>query len=258
MSSGVESTSGGDAVLDEAEIVRRRRRRRWSPGRIVLNLIVVVAFAGAVFALYSLIEGSGVLGGVEEVEPISFDDVPPEYAESGRILEAVEKGLVLPAAPARFGPADTVTRGEFAGVVVRTLGWDVIAAETHTFADVAGDPDVIDEADSIAVVATKGVMGGAGGVPPTFAPADPVQVRHVLVVFVRAADEMLPAVGTPDREIDALPVSAEIRDAYQRLAAAGILDGVEFDPADTKLISEANREQVAIIAVNLQRFLAGE
>lgn len=244
--------------IEEPEV--GRTRRRWSVGRVILNLFVVVAFGAAVFALYTLIQGSGVLGGDREpaTTPASFEDVPADYAESDRIHEAVDTGLVTPASSLRFGPSDAVTRGEFAGVVVRTMGWDVGPDETHTFADVTGDPDVVDEADYIAVVATKGVMGGAGGVPPTFSPSDPVQVRHLLVVLARAAGTALPEPTTPDRRIEALPVSDEIRSAYQRLSAAGILDGVDLDSADTTLVSAADREQVAVMAVNLHRLLRGE
>lgn len=241
-------------MVEEAGV---NRRRRWSGGRVFLNVFVVIAFAGAVFALYTLIQGSGVLDASVQEEPIAFQDVPAEYAQSERILEAVEMGLVKPSSTTRFGPSERVTRGDFAGVVVHTLGWGVRAKETHTFSDVTGDADVVDEADYIAVVATKGVMGGAGGVPPTFAPTDPIQVRHVLLVFARAAGDHLPEPQTLDPAIQGLPVSDEIRDAYRRLAAAGILDGTGLEPSESTLGTEADREQVAVIAVNLHRFLAG-
>ncbi|MHB0978479.1 MAG: S-layer homology domain-containing protein [Thermoleophilia bacterium] len=250
-----DGTSGVDAAIEEAGV---NRRRRWSGGRIFLNVFVVIAFAGAAFALYTLIQGSGVLDGSTQETPVAFEDVPAEYAQSERILEAVEKGLVKPSSSTRFGPSEGVTRGEFAGVVVRTLDWEVRADETHTFSDVTGDADVVDEADYIGVVATKGVMGGVGGVPPTFAPTDSIQMRHVLLVFARAAGDHLPEPQTPDPAIQALPVSDEISDAYQRLEAAGILGGTGLEPTESALMAEADREQVAVIAVNLHRFLASQ
>lgn len=255
MSSAADGTSGVDAAIEEAGV---NRRRRWSGGRVFLNVFVVIAFAGAVFALYTLIQGSGVLDGSVQEAPIAFEDVPAEYAQSERMLEAVEKGLVKPSSTTRFGPSEGVTRGEFAGVVVRTLGWEVRADETHTFSDVTGDADVVDEADYIGVVATKGVMGGVGGVPPTFAPTDSIQVRHVLLVFARAAGDSLPEPQTSDPAIQAHPVSDVIRDAYQRLEAAGVLEGADIQPTESALGAEADREQVAVIAVNLHRFLAGQ
>ncbi|MHB8868235.1 MAG: S-layer homology domain-containing protein [Thermoleophilia bacterium] len=254
MSSRSDERVGIDVAIEEVTV--GRRRRRWSIGRVVLNVLVVVAFAGAVFALYSLIQGSGVLGDVEEVVPLSFEDVPAEYVHTGIILESVEKGLVVPASPTRFGPGDRVTRGEFAGVVVRTLEWPVEADETHSFIDVTGDPEVVDESDYIAVVATKGVMGGAGDSPPTFAPTVPIPMRHLIVVFARAAGDALPEPpATQDPDVQALSVNEETRAAYQRLAAAGILDGVDLDADDAALEAEVDREQVAIVAVNLRRFL---
>lgn len=255
MSPAADGTSGVDAAIEETGV---SRRRRWSGGRVFLNVFVVIAFAVAVFALYTLIQGSGVLDGSTRVKPIAFEDVPAEYAQSGRILEAVEKGLVKPSSPSRFGPSDRVSRGEFAGVVVHTMEWEVRSDETHAFSDVTGDADVVDEADYISVVATKVVMGGVGGVPPTFAPTDSIQVRHVLLVFARAAGNALPETQTSDPAIQALPVSDEIRDAYQRLGAAGILDGTDLEPTESVLMAEADREQVAVIAVNLNRFLASQ
>lgn len=234
-----------------------RAKPRLSVGRILLNLVVLVAFGGAVFILYTLVQDSGILHKVpESAAGPSFDDVPVENPARDAIEEAVSIGLVEPSSPSRFGPTESVPRGEFAGVVVRTLQWDVAPDEPQPFGDVTGDNAVVDEADNIGVLAAEGVMGGTEGVPPAFNPADPVLVRHVLVVFARAAGDALPEVSEIDPAIARLDVNDEVRASYQRLATAGVLDGVVMDSADVTLMNEADREQVAVIAVNLRHFLA--
>ncbi len=235
----------------------RRSRRRVTVGRIVLNLAVVAAFGVAVFVVYNLVQDSGILDGARVSKAgRSFEDVPADNPLQGSIEEAVRIGLVEPASPSRFGPTESVLRGEFAGIVARTMELDVAADEPHSFADVTGDDDVVDEADYIAVLAAEGIMGGPGGVPPSFSPSDPVLMRHLIVVFARAGGDALPEATAIDPAIEALEVSDEVRISYQRLASAGILDGVVMDSADNSLANEADREQVAAIAVNFRHFLA--
>lgn len=226
-------------------------------GRVVLNLVVLAAFGAAVFILYNLVQDSGILGTTtESTAAPSFVDVPVENPARDTIEEAVRIGLVEPSSPSRFGPTEGVPRGEFAGIVVRTMQWDVAADEPQPFGDVTGDSAVVDEADYIGVLAAQGVMGGTEGVPPAFNPGDPVLVRHVLVVFARAAGDALPEATEIDPAIAMLDVNNEVRASYQRLATAGVLDGVVMDSADVTLMNEAEREQVAVIAVNLRHFLA--
>ncbi|MHB9148835.1 MAG: S-layer homology domain-containing protein [Thermoleophilia bacterium] len=233
-----------------------RAKRGMTVGRILLNLVVLAAFGGAVFILYTLVQNSGILHKTpESAAAASFDDVPVENPARDTIEEAVRIGLVEPSSPSRFGPTESVSRAEFAGIVVRTLQWDVAADEPQPFGDVTGDSAAVDEADYIAVLAAEGVMGGTAGVPPAFNPGDPVLVRHVMVVFARAAGDALPEATEIDPAIAKLDVNDEVRAAYQRLAAVGALDGVVMDSADVTLTNEADREQVAVIAVNLRHFL---
>lgn len=247
----------GEYVHSLDRVEPGRAKRRLTVGRILLNLVVLAAFAGAVFVLYNLVQDSGILNkSPESAAGPSFDDVPVENPLRGTIEEAVSIGLVEPSSPSRFGPTESVPRGEFAGVVVRTLQWDVTADEPQPFGDVTGDSAVVDEADYIGVLAAQGVMGGTEGVPPAFNPGDPVLVRHVLVVFARAAGDALPVAAEIDPALAKLDVNDEVRASYQRLATAGVLDGVVMDSADVTLMNEADREQVAVIAVNLKHFLA--
>ena len=235
----------------------RRPRRRVPVGRIVLNLAVVAAFAAAVFVVYNLVQDSGILDGTTVSNAgRSFEDVPADNPLRDSIEEAVRVGLVEPASPSRFGPTESVSRGEFAGIVARTMELDVTADEPQSFSDVTGDAKVVDEADYIAVIAAAGIMGGTGGDPPAFNPSDPVLMRHVIVVFARAGGDALPEATEIDPAIEALEVSDEVRTSYQRLASAGILDGVVMDSADTSLSNEADREQIAAMAVNFRHFMA--
>ena len=242
----------------DLEVERPKRSRRRMPvGRIVLNLAVVAAFAGAVFVVYNLVQDSGILDGTAVSNTgRSFEDVPADNPLQDSIEEAVRIGLVEPASPSRFGPTESVSRGEFAGIVARTIELDVAADESQSFADVTGDDEVVDEADYIAVLAAEGIMGGTAGVPPAFNPSDAVLMRHVIVVFARAGGDALPEATEIDPAIEALEVGDEVRISYQRLASAGILDGVVMDSADSSLMNEADRELVAAIAVNFRHFMA--
>ncbi|HZK49702.1 MAG TPA: S-layer homology domain-containing protein [Thermoleophilia bacterium] len=252
----IRSRRDSEPEYEDGTVPSYWRRRRLTAGRILLNLVVVAAFAAAVAAVYMLVQNSGIIDRTSDETTSSTATAPTDYVLGGPIDEAVTTGLMSLSGPSRFGPTESVSRGEFAGVVVRTMGWDVAADEAQDFADVVGDPEVLDEADYIAAVAARAVMRGTGGVPAAFMPDQPVMVGHVLVVFARAAGDALPEATEVDPSLLQVRVDDETLSAYRRLAAAGILADVSLDSADETLSNDADRQQVAVMAVNLKHFLA--
>ena len=80
---------GGEPGYDIDEVRPRRSRRRLTVGRVLLNLVVIAAFAGAVFVLYTLVQDSGILARELEVAPLAFEDVPADNPLRDSIEEAV-------------------------------------------------------------------------------------------------------------------------------------------------------------------------
>lgn len=257
------------------------RRRRITVSRVLLNLAILAAFAIAVYTMYTLIQNSGILGESEDgaVSESMFIDVPDTDPHAADLQDAAILGLVETSSPTRFGVREPVTRGDLSFTVVKTLGLEVPVDGVHAFADVEGDPEVLDQSDYIAVAVDRGFMTGMGGDPPLFEPDTTTSVGEVLVVFATAGGEALPeaspeetsttdttaadtsttepttdttaAAGT---EGESQP-SPEVLDAHARLTAAGILDDLDVETTDEALSAGARKELVALIAVNMRRYL---
>ena len=103
--------------------------------------------------------------------PPSFADVPPGDPAREAIAQLAARGVIEGYGGGRFGPDDTVLRGEIAVMIVRAIGWDDVApADTPPFVDIADmDPEI---QRAIAILAERGVMLGYGN--GLAGPTDPV------------------------------------------------------------------------------------
>jgi hypothetical protein len=264
------------------------RRRRVTVGRVALNIAVLAAFGIAVYAMYTLVQNSGVLGrSAEEVTVKSmFVDIPDTHPQLEELQDAAILGLVETSAPDRYGVREPVTRGDLATVAIKTVGLRVPVDGVQSFADVQGDPEMLDESDYVALAVEQGYMSGFGGDPPLFDVDADSSVGEVMIVFARvggdaltdaAAGEVTPtdttavegaveasttttaAEASPEGtgEAAAAPeaVPLDAQSAYARLDEAGILDGLDVYSTEEALGLGARRELVAVIAVRMRELL---
>jgi hypothetical protein len=250
---------------------------------VLLNLVVLAAFGIAVYTMYTLIQNSGVLGSTEEEGVVNamFTDVPTTDPHVAELQEAAILGLVETSTPTVFGVEESVTRGDLSETVVKTLGLKVPRDGVHAFADVPGDPEVLDTSDYVALAVELGYMSGIGGDPPLFDADADSTVGEVLLVFARAGGDALvessPTATTaaseataasttattaepaPEGAADAATTEAaaplDAQSAHARLEAAGILEGLEVASTETALELQARRKFVALVAVRMRHFL---
>jgi S-layer homology domain len=224
-------------------------------GRIILKIAVVLGFLAAVAGVYVLVQNSGVLGGGRTQAVVSFSDIPANQRHRVQILAAVNAGLLEPATSTTFGPADPVTRGQFAMAVAKAMGWPVGPDEKEVFSDVNGVSGQVDPTDYIAVVAQKNVMSGVPGDPPKFLPDQPVTLEQTFRVMLRAAGDRLPAPTQIDAVIAAMDWPDELKKAVQTSKNAKILDDTGITPGATDFSKPLTKETAAVLLANLRRAL---
>ena len=224
-------------------------------GRIILKVAVVLGFLAAVGGVYLLVQYSGFLEGGRTQVAVNFTDIPENHRHRRQIMAAVDAGLLEPATATTFGPADPVTRAQFAVALVTAMGWSVGPDEKEVFADVEGGSGQVDPADYIAVVAQKNVMSGVAGDPPTFLPDQPVTLEQAFRVMLRAVGDRLPEPAQIDTVITAMTGSDELRKAVQTAKNAKILDDSGITPGATDFSQPLTKETAAVLLANLRKVL---
>ncbi|MCZ7662043.1 MAG: S-layer homology domain-containing protein [Thermoleophilia bacterium] len=225
---------------------------RGTVGKWLFNLVVLLAFAGAVVSAYTLVRSSGILGTTGVPAVPEFADIPLEDPQRVAIEKAVQLGLVKPSSDQEFGPLELVTRAAFAEGVVAAMDWKVTKDEQQPFADVEGRADQLDPADYVAVVYREGVMSGPAADPPEFQPNDPVLLSHAVIVAVRAGGSNVKEPTIPAEDIDALDLPDGLKSALQAAAHSGLLAGTGIDPQTSDFQKPAAKAQVAALLVNLR------
>lgn len=218
---------------------------------------VVVGFAAAVLAIVLIVQNSGILRAEETVVSVVFEDVPADQPHRAAIEQAAQLGLLQPVSDTVFGPAEPVTREKLAGSLVKMMDWAVAEDEEEVFSDIEGDPQQLDDADYVAVVAQRSVMSGTTDDPPAFKPDDQVSLLTFVVVLNRALGTRLaePPIRNPD--IDARPVAEEAREALQRVNAAGFFKDSGVDLAADDLTVPLTKEVAAVVLINAYKEISG-
>lgn len=224
-------------------------------GRILLKIVVVLGFLAAVGAVVLLIQNSGFFNAGRSQAVVNFSDIPANHRHRRQILAAVDQGLLEPLDSTTFGPAEPVTRAEFARAVVMAMGWSAGTDEKQVFSDVSGQAGQVDPADYIAVVAQKNVMSGSAGDPPTFMPDQPVSLEQAFRVMLRAVGDRLPQPSPLDATIEGLAVSDELKQALQMAKTAKVLDDTGITPGATDFSQPPTKETAAVLFANLRRAL---
>lgn len=117
----------------------------------------------------------------------NFTDVPSSHWASAAVQELAAKQVIEGVSATSFAPNATVTRAQFAAMLVRALGWE--ATGTSTFADVAGDSWY---SAAVATAVRGGIVNGRSAT--TFAPNEMITREEMTVMLVRAYSKRS---GTP-------------------------------------------------------------
>ena len=103
---------------------------------------------------------------------VTFPDVAGSPYETA-IYDLAERGIIAGREDGTFGPSDTVSRQQFAKMIVKALGFTVTGTEVCPFGDVAGQigTDPFYPAKYVAVCAARGITTGYQPRPPSTPPA---------------------------------------------------------------------------------------
>jgi len=206
--------------------------------------------------LYAATEGAGVfrldINGTPpavSVESVSFSDVPSTHPYYAQIVAIAGAGIVGGYADGTFGPDRSVTRQQFAKMIVKALKLPVTGSEVCPFIDVgkgldAKDPFYPDK--YVAVCAANGITTGTS--PTTFNPTG-TMTRAQLITMVARAMQL------PDPLVDYAPPFPDFSPTHypwaRRAAYAGLLDGLAGMGPDFDFLKPATRGEVCVLLEGL-------
>lgn len=118
---------------------------------------------------------------------VSFTDVGADMAWAKEAIEALAgKGIISGTGNNKFEPKRSITRAEFAKMVVETLGENIVSQGTDMFTDVDSTAWY---ADYVGKAAAKGLIQGSNG---KYRPNDVITRNEVAVILHRMQDEVAP------------------------------------------------------------------
>jgi hypothetical protein len=155
-----------------------------------------------------------------------FSDLTPDNPYFAAITDLAGKGIITGFSDGTFRPGDSVTRQQFAKMIVRTLGLEVTGDEVSHFTDVVDQAgsDPLYPAKYVAVCAAAGIT--TGKTETTFAPKESITRQQLITMVVRAANlaepstNYLPSFGVGQFSLQ------EHYDNAVKAAYAGLLDGL--------------------------------
>lgn len=163
-----------------------------------------------------------------------FEDVPSDHWASEYIYSLAEKGIIKGKTATTFDPTANITRGQFASLLVRSLG--LTAKSAAPFKDVSGDL-----AKEIAAAYEAGITTGT--TPTTFEPYKPISRAQMATMLIRAYEMKNGKVEVKDNQFkDIRSLSKETQEAIQKAFELKLVNGygTEFRPNQ-----QATRAQAA-------------
>ena len=203
----------------------------------------------------SAVEGSTGVNGEEIVDKLLeekaqsqdlFTDLASARWASDAINGLAKAGVINGVTDTEFAPNATVTRAQFAKMLMGTFGLTASAYTTSSFSDVSTDAwyfDAVETAFNLGII--NGVEDGV------FAPNALITRQDMAVMVTRAAaaaDKTIAEVTGSHSFGDAYKISDYAVEAVDTLVKAGIINGIsdaEFAPLDN-----ATRAQAAKILYN--------
>ena len=147
------------------------------------------AAAGAVVVLLGSILAFGVP--FASAAPAEFPDVPQSSPYYAAIADLAAGGVITGYDDGNFGPADPVTREQFAKMIVLVAGYPVSEADVCHFRDVTrSDASTLFPDNYVAVCAARGITVGKTAL--LFDPYSSITRYQAVSMVVRAADELRP------------------------------------------------------------------
>jgi hypothetical protein len=177
----------------------------------------------------------------------NFIDVPADHWASSVIKELAAKLLVQGTGADRFEPGRSVTRAEFATMLVHSLG--LTATGTTSFTDVTPGAWY---ADAISIAYKAGIVSGRSA--SSFEPSAKITREEMTVMLIRAyslknGKPQTPATAPESDFADMNLVSSWAKPAVHEAAALGLIQGRgegQFAPREV-----ASRAEAAQIIYNL-------
>lgn len=170
----------------------------------------------------------------------TFTDIAGHWAKTNIEIMAARQ-VVRGMTPENFAPDDTVTRGQFTAMLVRTLGLPEEPAASK-FVDVPGDYWC---AGAVGTAVKMGLVAGYS--IGTFGPDDPITREQMAAMLVRAmrfssSKQLNESVFEPGEFLDGSVISPWARDSVAMVVREGMMKGRSagtFDPKDLTTRAEA-------------------
>ncbi|MEN8701756.1 bifunctional 2',3'-cyclic-nucleotide 2'-phosphodiesterase/3'-nucleotidase [Bacillus infantis] len=193
------------------------------------------------FGVFKIELGKGNEGGGAE-EP-TFKDVPASHWASEYVYGLAKKGIVKGKTATAFDPSANITRGQFASLLVRSLG--LTAKGNSPFKDVSGDL-----AKEVAAAYEAGLTKGVTA--KTFEPNKPITRAQMAAMLIRAYEKENGAVKAEASQFTDLgKLDAETKSAIQKAAQLGFVEG--FGGKQYKPSNKATRAQAAKVVYLLDK-----
>jgi 5'-nucleotidase / UDP-sugar diphosphatase len=217
--------------------------------RVMVPSLAAVMVLGTV-AVPAAGQEAGSIACPDGAPDAGFTDVVPANTHSDAIDCGVELGLIQGVTPTTYAPFRSVTRGQIASLIARTM--DEIDAGLPPVAGSPNFPDIgAPHGDNIRRLAAAGVITGRPD--GTFQPNVPVRRDQLASLFVRAAefvlgDDLEPEARNYFPDVGGGVHAANIDLAFELGIVQGKVDG-RYAPLDS-----TRRDQAASVLI---RFLDG-
>lgn len=167
----------------------------------------------------------------------AFSDVPANHWASEYINGLADKGIIKGKTPTIFDPSADITRGQFASLLVRSLG--LTAKSNHPFKDVSGDLG-----KEVAAAYEAGIIKGVSATQ--FEPTKPITRAQMTTMLIRAYEKKHGAYTIKDKNpfTDVSSLSAENKTAIQKAYELKFVQGYG---KDFKPVNKATRAEAAKI-----------
>ncbi|MEQ8200943.1 MAG: S-layer homology domain-containing protein [Syntrophomonadaceae bacterium] len=177
---------------------------------------------------------------VNPAQPVNFTDITGHWAQAN-IEKLVARGTVSGYPDASFRPNATITRAEFATMLVKAFRFD--ARPGKTFADTANHW----ARENIATATALGILSGYNAL--SFGPDDPITREQMAVMITKAAGVKQPSPGTAFTDNNL--ISAWAGDAVAQAVNSRIMSGY---PDNTfRPQGKATRAEAVTVLINALR-----
>jgi hypothetical protein len=186
----------------------------------------------------------------------TFSDVAATHPYYDAVTDLASRGIITGFEDGTFRPNASVTRQQFAKMIVKTLGYTVTGSEVCPFTDVATQigADPFYPSKYVAECASHGIT--LGKTATTFAPGDGITHQQLITMVARAAGLSDPPAGyTPSFTAAQFSLNDHYLNA-RKAAYAGLLDRLQGVDSTYNFLAPSTRGECAQLLYNLIVLLA--